>query len=613
MKLNKIFFGLIGMAALTMASCSSEDEYQWATVSGSQVFFSDELPSQYEIDPAGTSFNVPISRADASGSLTVNLTSTSENPMYSVPSSVTFDAGQTEAIIPVSYDATKIEYGRYDNITIKVADASQGTSWGIQEFTFKAGVTDWGPWQNWNSAGTASYIYSVYWEGEDPGLPFQYRHNTIHTNLYQFMISKWGSSSDPRDIVWEYDSETGIVSVPRQHVVNNSTYGEVTVLDYVAYSVLSESPVDGPTGYFDQEAGILACPVSYIIPDLRGFGSDWEYIYIDGYVRADYTSELLYSGIFTDVAGNVFAVGTLAGGPDVTVAKAVIVEADADASAVADAIVAGDIEAVDVEPGTIYVPIPESLTGKLQIVTAVIVDGEVKSVAAAPFEYYGGGKNPWKSLGKGYFTDNLFTTFFYEDEATEKVFDPQTYEVEILENEDEPGMYRLVNAFEQAAALIGYADYYEPTNIEVNATVADGVYILPQTVGLGDYGISTVGGRYLSSYDFATLYSYGYFGKNEDGVISFPTFESKNKETGEVEFTYQGYFHTNGKNYYTGDTGEFKIVLPGAKADVRAKARSAAKASDFARRLNGNLNIKSSAKKVSKLMMGLTLKDTILR
>lgn len=130
MKLNKIFLGLIGMAALTMASCSDKDEYEWASVSGPQVYFSDALPSQYEIDPAGTTFNVPISRADASNSLTVNLTSTTANPMYSVPSSVTFDAGQTEANIPVSYDATKIEYGRYDDITITVADDSQATPWG---------------------------------------------------------------------------------------------------------------------------------------------------------------------------------------------------------------------------------------------------------------------------------------------------------------------------------------------------------------------------------------------------------------------------------------------------------------------------------------------------
>ena len=74
MKLNKIFLGLIGMAAFTLASCSSDDKYDWATVSGPQVFFSDQNPTQYEIDPEGASFNVPISRVDDSSALTVNLT-----------------------------------------------------------------------------------------------------------------------------------------------------------------------------------------------------------------------------------------------------------------------------------------------------------------------------------------------------------------------------------------------------------------------------------------------------------------------------------------------------------------------------------------------------------
>lgn len=71
MKLNKLFLGLFGLAALTLASCSDDDKYEWATVSGPQVYFSDDLQTQFEIDPEGTSFNVPISRADASSALTV--------------------------------------------------------------------------------------------------------------------------------------------------------------------------------------------------------------------------------------------------------------------------------------------------------------------------------------------------------------------------------------------------------------------------------------------------------------------------------------------------------------------------------------------------------------
>ena len=589
MKLNKLFLGLLGVAAFTLASCSDDDSYEKATVSGPQVFFSDTTPTAYEISPDATSFNVPISRADASGALTVNLTSTSENSMYSIPSSVSFNDGSNTANITVSYDPSKIEYGRYDKLTVKIADDAQATSWGVQELAFTAGVTDWGPWQKWNSTGTASYTYVNFWSGDDPGLPFVYRHNMIRTNLYQFKLSNWGYGVE---IVFDYDETTGYVTCAKQWTgYDHSSYGYVYAEDFNAYRVeMGAAPVAAGYGTFDKEQGIITIPLAFTVYDgsgacLGSFGYDPEYIFIDGYVRADYSSALIYGGIFTSVDGAVYAVGQLTGGPDVTTAKAVVVEADADAEAVADAIAAGDLEAVDVEPGTINVPIPEGLTGKLQIVTAVIIDGEVKSVAAAPFEYYGGGKNPWKSLGKGYLTDNLLVTQFYEDQATEKVWDPQTYEVEILENEDEPGLYRLVNAFEQSAAVMGYSDYYEPTDVEVNATVADGVYILPQLVGLSDYGVSTVGGHYLSKYDFATLYQHGYFGKNVDGVITFPTFDYQQEEGGPVLFTYQGFLHTGGKAYYTGDAGELKIVLPGAKADVRAKARKAAKASDFARRL----------------------------
>ena len=611
MKLNKLFLGLFGVAALTLASCSDDDKYEWATASGPQVFFSDQLESQFEIDPEGTSFNVPISRADASGSLTVNLTSSTANPMYSIPASVTFNAGEKEANIPVSYDPAKIEYGRYDSLTIKIADDAQATSWGTQEFTFTAGVTDWGPWQEWNSAGTAVYTYVVYWEGDDQK-SFTYRHNMIKPNLYQFKMTHWGSDVD---IIWDYDEETGIVSVAPQFAAVNSTNGNVTVSDYCYYqTVVKGTPTASPTGYFDKEQGILACPVVYYV-SAGSFGADYEYMYIDGYVRADYSLDITYGGIFTDVANVPYAVAQVTAGSDVAEISSVIVEADADPDAVADAIVAGDIEAsVTAASSQIYVPMPEGLTGKLQIVSAVIVDGELKSVAAAPLEYFGGGSNPWQSLGTGYLSDNLLITMFYSNAETKTTFEPQTYEVEILENKDEPGIYRIVNAFAKAADLLGYSSDYKPTNIEVNATVADGVYILPQTVGFEDFAISTVGGYYLSNYDFDTLYKNNYFGKLENGVMSFPVFENKDKETGEVKSTFQGFFHSGGKNYYAGSTGEFKITFPSAADAARTTARRAAKATTFARHLNGYAQFDKNAKKANKIIKGIALKkDVILK
>ena len=607
MKLNKLFLGLFGVVALTLASCSDDDKYEWATVSGPQVYFSDDLQTQYEIDPEGTSFNVPISRADASSALTVNLTSSVANPMYSVPASVTFDAGQKEANIPVSYDPSKIEYGRYDSLTVKIADDAQATSWGTQEFTFTAGVTDWGPWQKWNATGTADYYYSgSFFDGDDPDLPFVYRHNMIKTNLYQFKLSNWGYGVD---IIFDYDEDTGYVTCAKQWTgYNHSSYGLVYAEDLNAYRVENEAaPVASGYGYFDKEQGIIAIPLAYVV-EAGTFGYDPEYIYIDGYVRADYSLDLAFAGIFTDVANVPYAVAQVTAGADVAELASIVIEADADAAAVADAMVAGDIEPyVSAAGDQVYVPIEEGMTGKLQIVSAVIVNGELKNVAAAPFEYYGGGENPWESIGVGLFTDNMIITSYYEDASTKTTFEPKTYEVEILEHKEQPGLYRLVDAFKGVTAYLGLD--YTSRNIEVNATNPNGAYILEQLTGIddgdGEISIVTNGARYLGDYSVEELIGYGYLGKLENGVITFPHFNHKNSD-GEVDYTYQGICYQGDGGWYAGTSGDLTIVLPEAvPAAARAKAIANAKARSFASQLYGSNKAKH---KVTKYVRALQLK-----
>jgi hypothetical protein len=529
--------------------------------------------------------------------------------MYSVPSSVTFDAGQTEANIPVSYDPSKIEYGRYDNITIKIADNTQATEWGTSEYTFKAGVTDWGPWGKWNATGTASYVYVNYWTGEDPNLPFVYRHNMIKPNLYQFKISNWGYGVE---LVFDYDETTGHVTVAPQFTgYTHSSYGDIMVADLAAYDVIRGWDIlESDYGTFDKEQGIITVPLVYYV-SAGYFGADPESLYIDGYVRADYTTDLTFSGIFTDVAGANWAVANLVAGADVETAQAIVVPDDADADAVADAIAAGELEATDeVAPGTINVQIPEDMTGKLQIVVAVIIDGEVKSVASAPFEFYGGGANPWTSLGVGYWVDDIVVPLFTE------AGQPYGYEVEIQENTETPGLYRVINAYAPVAAAFGMEGGNK--NIEINAVDPTGVYILDQSIGLdfgyGEMSIETDAGYYVASYGFDAVKAQlpEIFGTVADGVISFPVLEQESSSGKMVN--YQIWLNMGDSSYFGGRNGQFQVVLPGASEAVRAKARAKCKAYDFEMRLNGNgFGVKRTAKKMKKIVRNLQVKSDFKR
>ena len=572
MKLNKIFLGLLGAVALTVASCSGEDN-SVADDGALGVYFSNELSAQFEISPDANTLNdVFVSRTNASEELTVSIiTEQEDGSIYSIPTSVTFPAGEKTTPLPISYDPAQIEYGKYETITVKVIDPT--TPWGISEYSFKIGVTDWGEWQPWNEAGTADYYYSgVLFNGDDPDLPFTYRQNVLNPNLYQFKLEHWGYDVD---LIWNYDAATGIVSCPFTYTgYTHSTYGPEYVFDYTYYTtVILGGPDDGVYGYFDEEQGILACPVVYY--DTEPWGAAYEYIYIDGYVRADYSAELSYTGIFTDASNQPFAVGTLTLGPDATGAKAVVVKASEDATAVAAAIAAGEIEAVDVEAGRIEVPIAADLTGLLQIVAVVIEEGEIKSVANANFEYYGGGASPWVSLGTGYYVDDFIVPTFNQTPIS------YAYEVEVQESTSTPGLYRLVNAYAPVAAAFGIPG--GNTNIEIHAEDPQGVYFLEQSTGLdfgyGDVTIVSFGGLYVeeNGFDLVKQVRPEWLGTLEDGIITLPAIYDQNFDENIQGYCFFGDYYAPG-----GINEAFALVLPTASESVKAKAKAKALATKSA-------------------------------
>ena len=592
MKINKYFLGLAVAIMGGLTSCNTDVKGDYYHTGLDNVSF--EIASKslsVPVEESTATIPVTVTRGNITSAYTVHLeTEASAEGIFSndANNTITFEAGQGTTTFNVK--AANLEKEVKYTYTLKLSEADVATADTITNTQIPA-ITitvqregDWTEWKKWNSAGTADYIYGGYFfSGEDPDLPFLYRQSVTTPSKYQLKLQHWGSDVD---LIMDYDASTGIVYLPETFTgYTHATYGPIYVTDYTNYS-----PDSGIYGKFDTQKGIITLVVYYFDLVDGGWGAGYEYIYLDGYVRADYSiTSLTYTGIFTDAQQNVFAVGALELGADASNVKAVVVSADADADAVADAIAAGELEAVDVEAGNINVPIAEGLTGKLQIVVVSLdADGAVASTAAAAFEYYGGGANPWQSLGIGYFTDNLLTSFFGPDE--DNAYEPQTYEVEILENTDEPGMYRLVSAFKGAAEYMGYSAYYTPTDIDVNATVADGVFIEAQQTGLTTYATGTYGGYMLQNYDFATLYQYGYFGWLEDGVITFPVFSLKD-DAGNVQFTYQGMVTTpDAKNYYSGinPTAEtqLKIVLPTAAASVKASARRSANATAFANRLN---------------------------
>lgn len=619
MKLNKLFLGLLAMVGLVLASCS-EDKYTPAEIlNTAQVYFSTETKTNYDLPMSNdmVEFDVPVQRVKTDDKLTVNIVATgADGDTINVAKSVTFEEGSNKAMLYINVKTAELGYDNFKTINLSISDEANTTPYGYSNMTIVVGVP-----APWVSLGKATYIdqfVGCFYGVDNLKYEVELQENNLVPGYYRLVYpydGKFGYN-DPGD--WD-DSKTYYLEIHAEdpdkvYIETQSlgmawSYGMWSAGTLAGYYLAKGDEASASAYYGTLKDGILTFPASSLLASMADYqngglytcGDGTPILVLPGYTLSDYTLSIAYEGIFTNIQQQASAVVYASFAPDVTLAKAVVVPAGSDPAAVADAIAAGELEAQEIHDGdNNYISIGDA-TGDLMVV-AVSLDGdEVKDIATASFEYYGGGANPWKSLGMGLYTEDFVSSMFTEDGAS------CTYEVEVLESTEEPGRYRLVNPY-GAAFPLNEVDDYDPaaTNyLEINATDPDGVYIPTQEIGL-DYGygpmaIASWGYYYYENgYDFATLKENGYLGTLKDGVITLPTFKREDKES-----YYQALLYMGTSGYYAGVNGAFKLVLPGyVTSSAKAKA---AKANKFVRRsfkgekmtmspVNKNI-VKSSVKK----------------
>lgn len=602
----KIKFIIASLLLLVGFSSCQKDEYEYIpaeAATNAQVYFPTTNASQLELGALAGTFNLEIARIDSTKAMDVAITVEPANENYVFPATVSFEAGKSVAKVPVSY--TGLEYDKFDEFTVKIDESAQ-TPYGVGSFTFKVGCpAPWTAWTNsksaWVAAGndpaawpmsgdaksTGNYTYKIYWSGVDGNLDIFYRQSTVEPSQAQFKITNWGSGVD---LLIDYNTVTGECQVPTQFAAVHSTYGDVFIADIPHYDskyTYAQFPC-----VYDKTTGLFQLNVAYFC-SAGMFGNDVETIQVNGYYIPDYSVDAEYLGIFTDKEQKAFAqIALNALGVDAEKAVAMVVTAADDATAVADALAAGEVTGTDLVAGYNNIAIEEGMTGELQVVVASVAEGAAMDVQSYSFEYYGGGANPWNALGVGYFTDDIVAPLV-------KVA-PPTYEVEICENTEKPGVYRIMNPYSNSVYPLAEDDAApEGLYLEVNAEDPNGVYVPYQALGfdwgVGEFGFESIGANLLASgSDFETLKGKGYLGSVVDGVIKFPLLSN-----GSADF--QGYVYGGGKLInYAGMNNKIEITLPSANAFAKNMAKAKAKVS-AAKIQKGKI----SAKKAEKMHIGM--------
>lgn len=159
-------------AAVTFTAC--EEEWTPGEPDAAQcVYFPSDIRS-FTLSTEDTSVEFPVYRAVAGDAVAVNLltsvvdpTTESETDLFTVPTSVSFEAGKDQTSFVITFDATQLEAGVNYQVLLQVKDAEFRGNYGLSSLSFTIGLPE--PWVTLGEGIYRDNFYSCLVNGLDPG------------------------------------------------------------------------------------------------------------------------------------------------------------------------------------------------------------------------------------------------------------------------------------------------------------------------------------------------------------------------------------------------------------------------------------------------------------
>lgn len=575
-KLFKNSFMALAVLALGFSACTEEVEYTPAEVPATaQVYFSNTNGAQIDLAKEAKSFDIAVSRAIAGEAASIDVVVTADslaNTVFDFPATVEFADSAANAVYTVTVkEGKELEFEAYYDVTLAF-DESLATPYGNSTYSFKVGVP--APWTEWKKIGTGTYYLSIYWGGTHSGLPIYYREYLLNDTDAQFYIPGIANSMN---LTIEYNRQTGNCQVLPQYALTNTNYGQVTVLDipHYPFTNLSGTYEEYPC-YYDAEKGLFTLNLAYVVCTLwdantnGSFGNGVETFQLDGFKQYDYSFDMSYKGQYVDNNGTCNAVISTTKGADISQYLMTVVAEGTDLNATVSGMLDGTVACDTLtESGFYAYPMTES-----GVYTALAItfdaEGNVNEAYTEEFEFWlAGQENPWVSLGMATYTDDVMTPFLTEPAN-------HSYPVEVRENKDQPGLFRVINPF----AYFG-ADTSKEYYIEIDATDPEGVWIegtweVGLDIGAGPMSITSMA-WYQANSAGATkedAKAAGLCGIYADNVITFPV---------DGLLSVMG-----GKTYYGNRNGAFKLDMTNMQPVETAAAKAPAVRGNNSLKFNEN-------------------------
>lgn len=556
-KINKYlslaFVATLGAGLATSCDNSKDNDYVSEYEGAPGIYFSNTENSYLELSDQASTISYPAYRDVAGGQVTVALDvepldTYANNDIYTFPASVTFPEGSKVGEVVIGYDISKAPMGEEQQYLLTL-DAEPNP---FSSNSIVITLVNPAPWE---LLGRGEY-YDFGWGISDTST------GPANVNIYQQGVNRnIYRISNPYYALNEEDTYFQI-----QVLQPGDTYLGVTVTQpgIVAYDMeyIEYDPDEGSDVYiafpglfngFDVEAAwttnivaeyqenglpglIYLAPIYFWPTTGSGFNTDLEqYIMIrfPGYISYDATLEVEYEGTLKGEDQSEYVLLSVELGEDITEARAAV-SPTLSGDALITAIENGSVEYTSFSnSGNVKIPFENMETGNYNVAVVAYVEDTVKNSDSFSFFYVASDSdyNPnegWTSLGYVNYTDGYVVSGLFT--GTNKI----TYRVEIQQNNDYQGIYRLVNPYGTyfASFFGGEASSKDvpASYINIDATNRSRVKILQSETNLqffgGDFNL-----MYCWSWadmwekqgeSIADIEAEGVYGTYADGEFTFP-------------------------------------------------------------------------------------------
>ncbi len=497
MKFFKYSIMALAMAA-AFASCDDDNKY----VEGPQspgAYFPTNAASIVELPTEGNVVYVPVERMTLESPSVYPLVAEDESGLFTFPTEVVFEANELTAQIPVIFEEDWIETDAKYPVTLTLEGAS---TYGDQTYSFS--FCRVAPLIIEDKTGL---FFSDMWNGTPWDIKIQWGVNENDPAIVQVRLTDLFEEIAVLNIDMHTPFADGTYPVTFETVftgVSNSDGYDIywsTLLNFYllnefTYEEIEQSHPNYITGCnFNAQTGLITLATTYTLPD-KGpaywFSEMTEYIQLDGYPV--YDIEVEYTGLSIDRKGRMSSNCAVTCGADVKevwVANAATADYEAVIAGMQDGSYAYETLKGSTDTQTVSFPVTEAGT---YTVVALSIDakGAIQQFDYDTYKITIGAEDPnkgWTSLGTGSYTDGVNGPMYMEVYNAAAV----TWDVEIQQKDDQPGVYRVVDPYNDESPFAGVNEDDEDGYLMIDCTNPSFITVPAQAPGFtDDWGVLTI-------------------------------------------------------------------------------------------------------------------------